>query len=293
MSFPASQSNANNTNTPRPMTAPGDPFGGGANIFQVAAQKKAQAEMPDNTPMPPNMPQQPPQHKTEQPMQNSMTGGTGEQPQQQQQPNKGASPLDEFVSQSDNNNEAGGSQQQQPQQQQQQQQSSIFDTKIEDLMAVAERQDYAGEITPETIQQIMQGDISALSGLLNQVGRRAFANAAFASSRMASKGVSEQFERFQNDTLPNVLKDNSFAQARQGIDHSILKHPSVAPLVDAQMNNLRNQFPNATPEEIRSMTEKFFESFASELTGTNQRMEQEQQQQQNAGPTDLQKLFGF
>lgn len=299
MTFPAS--NSTNTST---MVAPSrgnDPFsaGGNVNIFDAMNQRKAQDQQPGNTAMPEGMPQHPPQqpqhqHRTEQPMANSMTGGQQApghpvQPQGQQQPSQqSASPLDEFAPKADNNSE-GAPTKGEPQQPQQQ--ASIFDTKVEDLVKVAERQDYAGEISPEVMQQIMQGDVSALSGLLNQVGRRAFANAAFAANRMASSGVAQKLESFQSDTLPNVLKDESFAQARSSINHSILQHPSVAPLVDAQMNNLRNQFPNASPQEITSMTEKYFETFAAELTGAQQ--QQEQEQQTTDAPNDLQKLFGF
>ena len=272
------QTNAHpqNINTQaRPFTPNSDPFDNpnGQNVFQNMLGQQAatppQGTEPSN--MPNGMPQQPPQgHVVDQQYSNSMTGGMGapqqpqpqgDTPQFQQAPSGGESPLDQFLPNNDNGTEGQGQQQPVAGADNNGQPStpvSIFDNKPDDYLKLASAQDYASTLTPETMQQIMNGDVQAFAAVLNDVGRRAFAQAAFASGRVANTGIKQQLEQYTSGTLSQMLQDNNFQNAYQSNDHAILKHPAVAPLVQTQMQAFRNQFPTATPQEIQAKVVEYF-----------------------------------
>lgn len=265
----------------------------GGNIFEQAAQRQQQQQNPHGV-MPSNMPQVPPQpevNKTEAqvPVQDHMNGtpNQGVNPQTPQQPVEGASPLDQFIQSSDNTDQGGNNSTQEPQTP-----PSVFDSNIDQFRTLAQNQNYAAGVTQEKLQAVLQGDVNALMDMLNDVGRNAFANASFASSQIAKSGFNSQLEQFQSTTLPQVLTDNNHRQALQTNGNEILKHPAVAPLVESQTQALRNQFPNASPQEIQDKVMEFFTSFAGLMT--NQVAEQQQPQAPADGGqelTDLQKFF--
>lgn len=275
-----------------------DIFGGASpshNIFGAGQQQQQQQQLGN---MPQNMPQQPPQDPTNMsPANPQPNSGMHAQPnpdvqggsQQQQGQQEGASPLDKFTPKEDNGDNGQGQQQQE-----QQQPASVFDASQDDWRKIAARQDYSNTLSDENFNKILNGDAGALREVLNSVGQQAFVNASFASSRVSRAGLENQFKQFQQDQLPNILRDQSFSNAFEANDHAVLKHPAVAPLVQQQQQVLRNQYPNASPKEIQEKVVEYFQGVAQAFT-TNQQQEQRASQpvtgEEQGGAGGLDQLF--
>jgi hypothetical protein len=227
--------------------------------------------------MPNGMPQQPPV---------APNGGKPVEPE-------GGSPLDKFSKVDDTNSKPNGEDSDKPTDPEGTNNTpakSVFDSTTGDYAKLVEQTDFVGEISEEVVTAMANGDMSGLKDIINGAARHAFASASFAASQVAKRGLTNQFEQFQSEQLPNVLNDYSHNQAFKQNKHEVLSHPSVAPLVEQQTNVFRSQFPNASPTEIQEKVTEYFTEVAKAFTGSQQ---QQEQTEADAGKTGLEDLFNF
>lgn len=263
-----------------------DIFSMDENPFAPPQQRQQQQQQEQNefdTKRPPAA--EPFNRSSRNPESNSGDGGNG----------AGANPLDRWAPKRDNGNAENANQQQQQQQaaptkqEQQQQQQSVFDNDYNKYRSVVDKHDFVGDVTPETMQQIMNGDTKALSDLLNNVARSAVASASFMSSTVAKKGYEEQLGRFRESELPGLLKNHSFEQGWANTKDDVLKHPAVQGIVRTKQDEFMQQYPDAPFSDIQEMVREYLKDVAGAFAGR----EQEEQQRSTGAQdeTDLQKFF--
>jgi hypothetical protein len=242
--------------------------------------------------MPDGMAQQPPAATGEMPATHqvgAVPAGNGAQ--------QGASPLDAFVQKPDNGSQPeGGPQGGQPAAQPAAQEpaKSIFDNDVKAYNNMFANTNFAGEISPESMQKVLQGDAAELMNVINTAARAAAANASYVSARVANSGMTSHFDQFQQNTLPGLLTDHSFQQGWSNNKDAILSHPAVAPLVQQQTATFRSQFPQASVNEIQEKVVEYFKAVAGAF-GQQQEQQQAAAEQPEGGTerTGLEKLFNF
>lgn len=238
------------------------PMEGGANPFDQAPaqssegfqpaqpQQQQQQQQQGNPSGLPNSPQPP----MSTPSREEVIPGLG-------QPREGGSPLDKYMNKPDNGSNAGGKGAEPAPKA-----TNPFSFTNKEYSQLMGSHDFVGEITPEIMSSIQQGDVKALGNLINQAVINGGSMAAHFSTQIAQRGVDHSSQEFQTNVLPGMFKDNSFQQEwanAEGGESDILRHPSVEPMVEQQRNNFRQQFPDATPRQITEATRKYFTEFAS------------------------------
>lgn len=175
----------------------------------------------------------------------------------------------------------------------QQGQEPNFKLNPEQLSQVTSKLDFAKSVSQEDLAKITQGGpeaVQALINVMNTFGRNVFAtNAQFASGltesgyRMAQESI--------NTGLPTLVQ-RQFAQNELFSSNSKLRDPALKPLVMAIQSQITQRYPNATPSEVNTMVEKYF----NETVGSAFRKEDPQQQttnqQQGGGNFDFSSFLG-
>lgn len=222
--------------------------------------------MPDSSQ---SIPQQEQQQKQSQPQQSQHQEGSTQQQR--------VSPLDKYTKKPDNDNSGmqSKSQQQAPvhnQSKSQQQESqapskTIFDTDLKGWEGAMKNVDLVAGIEPENIQKALAGDANLFMEIIQQVARTSMHNAAFMSLKASGSGFTTGQEAFSK-TIPDMITSHKFDNLWQG--DSVMNHESAQPMVQALTNQLRNQYPQATPQEIQTHVQQYFEDFSASITGQKQ-----------------------
>ena len=142
-------------------------------------------------------------------------------------------------------------------------------------------QNFTGEISPDIMTAIQQGDGSALATLINEAVANGGSMSAHLATQIAQRGTAYNMDNFRDSTLPDALNNHSFEQDWKNSDNDILKHPSVEPMVEQQRENFRRQYPDASPKQITEATRKYFDDFASAFSDSGNQKKQASQPKTN------------
>jgi hypothetical protein len=238
-------------------TGGNDPFSqSGNNVFnQIDAKKNGPADnmtAPNmgNNNMPAEAEQRPPANATNP---NSAT------PQ-------GGSPLDKFSPQSNNTPNETASPQNAPQATPAPAPASapnIFDNTLESYQAhMAKQQNVAGTIDPELATKALSGDMDALGQMLNGVAQNAVAMSMHGSGRIAQQGMNANMDNFRTE-MPTMITDHQVSNVFQ--NDATMNHPALKPMVDGAMSMFRNQFPEASPQELQTKVQEYLHATSKVL----------------------------
>lgn len=245
------------------------PFDSNENIFQAAAAREAAKSA---NPMPAGLPQQPPVQQVPSRAVPGMTAPQGgpmpENPTHQQQP--GLSPLDKYAGLANITPSAAPAAQEQP--------VDIFSAMdaltYGDVHKSYQSQSMTGNIDKKELSRIMQeNDIDGLMGIFNVVAQNAAAAATIGSTRITSHGSKAALEQLRKE-IPSHLKNTQIAQLWTGNAESVLASPQVAPLRDAAVSMFQKQYPQATAQQIQTMTEGYFRDFFAAGAASNKSQEE-------------------
>lgn len=180
--------------------------------------------------------------------------------------NGGGSPLANYMPKGHNSNRGG---QQQPQGQQQpaaggagaapsqsptpQPQPSIWDASP-DLYrtAFSQQADHflPSDITEEEYKAAFSGDFEKFKALQRKLNVHTASMTAANQTRITKAGLDKEFESFRGQ-LPKYQQEQQFNNLFKGVDHPLVQNPKTAPLLKATTQYFREEFPDASPEEIR------------------------------------------
>lgn len=141
--------------------------------------------------------------------------------------------------------------------------SPVFAMDAEKLQQHVSKMNFAGQVDPQVVQNILRGDAQALSTLLNSVGQNVFQQAAkFAQSAMES-GFGTYNSRL-SQALPAHMRQYA---AKQEINREMpfASHAGVAPMVEALQTQFMRSNPNMSPQEAASKVKQFLQTIGAQV----------------------------
>lgn len=106
------------------------------------------------------------------------------------------------------------------------------------------------DVTEDDYKKAFSGDFQAFQALQRKLNVHTASMTAHNMTRITKAGLDKEFAAFTGK-LPDTLKQHQFSDLFRGVDHPLVQDKAVKPLLHATTQFFRDEFPNATPEEIR------------------------------------------
>lgn len=126
--------------------------------------------------------------------------------------------------------------------------------------------DFTKSVTPEDLAAVTAGGESAAKALpqiLNKSLRQAGLTLFTASRKMIEQALGTANERFSGN-VPNLVRD---VMTKDGLTSSnpMMQNPAYAPVVDAVRQRFQQQYPKATPSQIESAVNQYFDKWMEDM----------------------------
>lgn len=137
-----------------------------------------------------------------------------------------------------------------------------------------DKMDFTKGFSPEQLEAVSKGGqeaVVALSQMMNQVGRQAFAAAFTGLNKMAEAGVQAGIADARASIpgeVANMLTDTQLESS-----NPLMKNPAFAPMVKMIKQQYREKYPKATPQEITESVSAYFDTMYEQIKGTKGKIE--------------------
>lgn len=151
---------------------------------------------------------------------------------------------------------------------------------------ILEKMDFTKNITPEDRTALAaggEGATQAMMNILNKTHRHSFATMFQAMTRMVEGGFANAQDRFSQN-VPDVVRDYMTDDSLMSSNNSLMKNPAFEPMVKSVKAQYLKKFPKATPSEVNTAVNQYFDFMAGELTKSKEK------QNAAAKPTNQDKL---
>ena len=131
---------------------------------------------------------------------------------------------------------------------------------------MVEKMDFTRHITKEERAALVgggEGAVEAMLSVMNKSHRQNFINSISAMSRLVENGFSGAQGRFA-DMIPDHVR-NLMAEDSLNASSGIMRNPAFAPLVRGVKNQFLDKYPKATPSQINTAVEAYFENMYQEM----------------------------
>lgn len=132
------------------------------------------------------------------------------------------------------------------------------------LMEAARKVDFSSALNQETLAKVAAGGDEAIKALLesfNSFGQQVYGQSAVTTARIVEQAVAQARDQFISE-VPNVINKQG-ARAKVFDDNPAFKHPAIAPMIEAQVQQLSLKFPKASPAELTSMAREHLQAMAN------------------------------
>ena len=146
----------------------------------------------------------------------------------------------------------------------------------------------AANTDPAAIQAALSGDVASFNNLLANASKVAYMAAVQQTASIVQAAVKQQLFDYDGQLL------GKFTAWQANNDVSTdprLKNPAVKGIVDMAMPLIRQQNPNATPQELAAKSRAFLDALAPTLGGQQQQETTQRQTEQQ--PTDWAAVLGI
>lgn len=164
----------------------------------------------------------------------------------------------------------------------------VFAMDAEKLKQHVAKMNFAGQVDPQQMQQILQGDASALSSVLNSVAQNVFQQMSQFMQQAMESGFNTYNGRL-GAALPVQMRQFA-SQQEVAKELPFARDAGVAPLVEALQAQFLRSNPNMSPQELAGKVKQFMQTIASQMQNQQQQPARDpftgapvQQQQQQAG----------
>ncbi len=126
------------------------------------------------------------------------------------------------------------------------------------LMEAAAKVDFSKIADPASLQKIAAGGeeaVGALVQLLNKTAQTVYGQSAVTTAKIVEQAVSQAQERFTAQ-VPEMLRKQN-VRSRVFEENPAFSNPAVAPLIEAQVQQLANKYPKATQAELTNMAKEY------------------------------------
>jgi hypothetical protein len=145
-----------------------------------------------------------------------------------------------------------------------------------------EKLDFTRSITPEEEEIIGKGgpeSVKTLRQVMNKVNRQSFATMFNAFAKITETGFHNASDRFMSE-VPNhvreMMTDNELAGS-----NPLLKLPAFAPMVKSIRNQYQKRFPKASPSEVTTAVNAYFDKMYQDMEGVKKGSKQKGEQRTN------------
>ena len=135
------------------------------------------------------------------------------------------------------------------------------------FMEAAGKIDFSKAVTPEILQSVQAGGeegMKAFAAALNQVAQSAYAQSAFASTKITEQALARAEQKFI-EQLPQLIKKTNVSDNLRK-ENPIFANPAVQPIISALETQLTVKFPQASASEITDMARKYVEALGSSFS---------------------------
>lgn len=142
-----------------------------------------------------------------------------------------------------------------------QQQQSIDPQK---LMEAARKVDFSSSLNPEILAKVAGGGEDAVKALLesfNSFGQQVYGQSAVTTAKIVEQAVAAARDQFVSE-IPDAIKRQG-ARTKMFDDNPAFKHPAIAPMIEAQVQQLSVKFPKASPAELTVMAKDHLQAMAA------------------------------
>lgn len=115
----------------------------------------------------------------------------------------------------------------------------------------AQADSFMPDITEEEYKKAFSGDFEAFKALQKKMGVHQASATAYNQTRITKAGLDKEFEGFTSK-LPDTMRSHEFKDLFRGVDHPYVTDRTTKPLLNATTQYFRDEFPDASPEEIRA-----------------------------------------
>lgn len=146
----------------------------------------------------------------------------------------------------------------------------------------------AANTDPAAIQAALSGDVASFNNLLANASKVAYMAAVQQTASIVQAAVKQQLSDYDGQLLG---KFTSWQANNDVSTDPRLKNPAVKGIVDMAMPLIRQQNPNATPQELAAKSRAFLDALAPTLGGQQQQETTQRQTEQQ--PTDWAAVLGI
>lgn len=144
----------------------------------------------------------------------------------------------------------------------------VFAMDAEKLKQHVAKMNFAGNIDPQQMQAILQGDASALSTVLNSVAQSTFQQMSQFMQQAMESGFNTYNGRLSS-ALPVQMRQFA-SQQEVAKELPFARDAGVAPLVEALQAQFLRSNPNMSPTELAGKVKQFMQTIASQMQNQQQ-----------------------
>lgn len=128
----------------------------------------------------------------------------------------------------------------------------------ENLQQVMSKVDFAKSISPEQMQAVAaggEGATAALAQMLNSVAQQTMVQSTLVNNKLMEQAIAKT----KADTMasmPDLVRQHAASSHLKDTD-PLFSNPAIQPVIQATQQQLLQKYPNATPQELTSMTQNF------------------------------------
>lgn len=132
------------------------------------------------------------------------------------------------------------------------------------LMEAASKVDFSRSLNQETLAKVAAGGEEAIKALMesfNTFGQQVYGQSAVTTAKIVEQAVAEARNQFIAE-IPDAIKRQG-ARTKMFDDNPAFKHPAIAPMIEAQVQQLSTKFPKASPAELTAMAKDHLQAMAA------------------------------
>lgn len=139
-----------------------------------------------------------------------------------------------------------------------------FSLDPEALKKVTEGLNFAGQLTPETLEKLKSGDPETVSGVLNSLGRNVYGTLMQHMPALTDKFVGARLEHDRK----GLGREVKSTLTQQSLETLAAGNPVLKQQMEVISSQLLEKFPDATPDWISGKTKEYFVELAKVLDPT-------------------------
>lgn len=139
-----------------------------------------------------------------------------------------------------------------------------FEIDPQKMMEAAGKVDFKSAIPAELLAKIQAGGEDAVAANLmamNIIAQKAYGQSAVAAAAITKETLKQARQEFVSE-IPAMLKALNLDSGLRD-KNPLFEDPAVVPILDGLKTKLLDKHPDATPQQLQSMAEKYVEKFAS------------------------------